>query len=196
MQDRSAERIQDLLDAASDVVDEVGFDRLTTAMVAERAGAAIGTVYRYFPDRLVLLNALRDRETRMFQDRVLEAIHAHPISEIADAADRAIDVFVEMTRTRTGFRVIQAVDPMRNPNRAPHNPRVGIFARGFAEMIAAEFGIPNSPELLFHMEVIVEIGNSLSAYAFVVDSDGDQRFIDEAKSIVRRYIELNYEAGT
>ncbi|MFE4952081.1 helix-turn-helix domain-containing protein, partial [Leifsonia sp. NPDC056665] len=61
IQERSAARIDALLDAAAEVVDEIGFDRLTTAMVAERAGASIGTVYRYFPDRIVLLQALRDR---------------------------------------------------------------------------------------------------------------------------------------
>jgi AcrR family transcriptional regulator len=33
-----------LLDAVAAVVDEIGFERLTTAMVSERAEASIGTV--------------------------------------------------------------------------------------------------------------------------------------------------------
>ena len=60
-QERSLARIDALLDAAAAVVDEVGFDRLTTAQVAELSGASIGTVYRYFPDRIALLAALHDR---------------------------------------------------------------------------------------------------------------------------------------
>ena len=52
VQARSTARLGALMDAAAAVVDEIGFERLTTAMVAERAQASIGTVYRYFPDRI------------------------------------------------------------------------------------------------------------------------------------------------
>src|SRR5579875_3042711 len=76
IQERSAARIDALLDAAAEVVDEIGFDRLTTAMVAERAGASIGTVYRYFPDRIVLLQALRDRALLRYRHSVVAAIDA------------------------------------------------------------------------------------------------------------------------
>lgn len=34
----------------------VGRDRFTTAQVAELAGVSIGTIYRYFPDRVALLD--------------------------------------------------------------------------------------------------------------------------------------------
>ena len=46
VQARSAARLSALLDAAAAIVDEIGYERLTTAMVAERAGASIGTVDR------------------------------------------------------------------------------------------------------------------------------------------------------
>ena len=55
VQARSTARLTALLDAAAAVIDEIGYERLTTAMVAERAGASIGTVYRYFPDRIAVL---------------------------------------------------------------------------------------------------------------------------------------------
>ena len=82
IQERSAARIDALLDAAAAVVDEIGFDRLTTAMVAERAGAAIGTGYRYFPDRIVLLQALRDRALLRYRRSVVEAIDAQSPSAV------------------------------------------------------------------------------------------------------------------
>ena len=39
VQARSTARLAALMDAAAAVVDEIGYERLTTAMVAERAGA-------------------------------------------------------------------------------------------------------------------------------------------------------------
>ena len=58
VQARSTARLATLLDSAAAVISEIGYERLTTAMVAERAGASIGTVYRYFPDRIAVLQSL------------------------------------------------------------------------------------------------------------------------------------------
>ena len=59
-----------LLDAACQTMHEVGYEQLTTAMVAERAGASIGTVYRYFPDRVAVLQAVAARNL----ERVTQAL--------------------------------------------------------------------------------------------------------------------------
>ena len=110
IQERSAARIDALLDAAAEVVDEIGFDRLTTAMVAERAGASIGTVYRYFPDRIVLLQGLRDRAVLRYRHSVVAAIHAQSPAHWWNAVECAIDAFVGMFRTEPGFRIIRFTD--------------------------------------------------------------------------------------
>ena len=58
VQARSVDRLATILDAARPVLQEVGRDRLTTGMVAEAAGCSIGTLYRYFPDRVAVLDAI------------------------------------------------------------------------------------------------------------------------------------------
>jgi len=58
VQARSVGRLATILDAARQVLEEVGRDRLTTGMVAEAAGCSIGTLYRYFPDRVAVLDAI------------------------------------------------------------------------------------------------------------------------------------------
>ncbi len=72
VQARSAARLTALLDATAAIIDEIGFERLTTAMVAERAGASIGTVYRYFPDRIAVLQALAARNLERVVARVVD----------------------------------------------------------------------------------------------------------------------------
>ena len=75
VQARSAARLTSLLDAAASVVDELGYERLTTAMVAERAGSSIGTVYRYFPDRIAVLQALSARSLANFESTGVDRIN-------------------------------------------------------------------------------------------------------------------------
>src|SRR5205823_7032480 len=94
VQARSSARLAGLLDAAAAIIDEIGFERLTTAMVAERAGASIGTVYRYFPDRIAVVEALALRCIRRLAERVDAAVVEAGITDWHDTVDIAIDTQV------------------------------------------------------------------------------------------------------
>ncbi|PPH95006.1 TetR/AcrR family transcriptional regulator [Rathayibacter sp. AY1D5] len=194
VQVRSAARLASLLDAAAAVVDEVGFDRLTTAMVAERAGAAIGTVYRYFPDRIAVLQALRERALERFRRRVITEIRdTHP-GNWWGAVDCAIDAFCEMHRSEPGFRSIRFVDTIHAPEVAGEAFEAGFFARRFAEILASEYGLPGGAQLSFRLEVTIEVADALLTRAFLIDPNGDQRFIDESRSLLRHYMTSHYGA--
>lgn len=192
IQERSAARIDALLDAAAAVVDEIGFDRLTTAMVAERAGASIGTVYRYFPDRIVLLQALRDRALLRYRRSVVAAIDAESPAHWWNAVECAIDAFVGMFRTEPGFRIIRFSDVERAGVPEDEVVRPVGFAQQFADILSDEYGLPSGEELSFRLEVVVEIMDSLINRAFVEDPEGDERFISEARTVAREYLERRF----
>ncbi|MFP3465234.1 TetR/AcrR family transcriptional regulator [Leifsonia sp. SIMBA_070] len=193
IQERSAARIDALLDAAAAVVDEIGFDRLTTAMVAERAGASIGTVYRYFPDRIVLLQALRDRALLRYRHSVVQAIDAQKPEHWWNAVEAAIDAFVDMFRTEAGFRIIRFADAERAGASEEEVARETGFAPQFAQILSDEYGLPAGEDLAFRLEVVVEIMDSLINRAFVEDANGDERYISEARTVAREYLERRFD---
>ncbi|MFM9921307.1 TetR/AcrR family transcriptional regulator [Lacisediminihabitans sp. H27-G8] len=53
---RSRATFENIEQAARDVLASEGRDRFTTAQVAASAGVSIGTLYRYFPDRVAILD--------------------------------------------------------------------------------------------------------------------------------------------
>jgi AcrR family transcriptional regulator len=58
---RDEEARQRILDAALEVLDEVGFAQVTTEAIAERAGASKATIYRWWPNKAaVLIEAFRE----------------------------------------------------------------------------------------------------------------------------------------
>lgn len=59
-QDRSIRTIDSIVDAAARLLGERG-QLLTTNAVAEAAGVSIGSLYRYFPDKGALIEAVRQR---------------------------------------------------------------------------------------------------------------------------------------
>lgn len=60
-QQRGKERVEKILDAAAAVFDEVGYAAATTHLIAAKAGAAIGSLYQFFPDKAAIFNAMELR---------------------------------------------------------------------------------------------------------------------------------------
>ena len=184
VQARSAARLEALLDAAASVVEELGYERLTTAMVAERAGASIGTVYRYFPDRIAVLQALAARNL----DRVLERIRGEFIDEKyatwTEALTAGFDIFVDAFRTEPGFRSLRVGDvldlrPAANPTT--FNSRV---AEEMLRILTERYALKDTPEARFAFETAIEVTDALVARAFARETNGDNAFLDQARTIV------------
>jgi AcrR family transcriptional regulator len=187
VQARSAARLEALLDAAAAIVDEVGYERLTTAMVAERAGASIGTVYRYYPDRIALLRGLSGRSFQRYVASVAGGLDALDSGSWVDAVNTAVDAYAQMFRTEPGFRAIRFGDTLDLGPEGAAVANNNLLAREIARTLAERFPA-SSDELLFALEVAVEMMDALLYRAFSVDPDGDERFIEEARVVMRDYL--------
>jgi AcrR family transcriptional regulator len=55
---RSQQRVDLILATAAELFAEVGYEAATTNAIAARAGISIGSLYRYFPDKDAILQAL------------------------------------------------------------------------------------------------------------------------------------------
>jgi AcrR family transcriptional regulator len=74
-QQRSAQLVDDILEAAIRVLAREGAQRFTTARVAETAGVSIGSLYQYFPNKGAILFRLQSDEWRRTSD-MLQSILA------------------------------------------------------------------------------------------------------------------------
>ena len=57
-QERSRRTVRQILDATEELIGERGIDAATTRAIAERAGVAVPSLYRFFADRDEILDAL------------------------------------------------------------------------------------------------------------------------------------------
>lgn len=187
VQARSSARLTGLLDAAAAIIDEVGFERLTTAMVAERAGASIGTVYRYFPDRIAVVEALAVRSAQRLVDRIEAKLVETDITDWRDSIDSLVDVQVEMYRTEPGFRAIRFSDSEGTERSSEGDARRPLSER-LLVCLAERFSLERTPELEFAFEVASELGGALIARSFASGGTGDERFIEECRTILKGYL--------
>jgi AcrR family transcriptional regulator len=184
VQQRSTERIASLLDAAAALIDEQGIDGLTTSDVATRSGSSVGVVYRYFPNIQSLLRALAARNMEKFTDRIYAAMNDSP-AEWLTALDTTIDAYIDLTRTEPGFRAVRFGDIIDERFIQPEMTNNSLLAAKFSEMLVKKYGLVPSDQLSFDLEVIVEISDALLHRAFVYDKQGEEKFIEKLRSIVR-----------
>jgi len=76
VQRRSRERVELILDAASELLAEGGVDALTTRALAARADIPVATIYRYFANREEIIAAYLDHELVQIDQAVVAAVVA------------------------------------------------------------------------------------------------------------------------
>lgn len=184
VQARSTARLAALLDAAADAVDEHGYERLTTAMVAERAGASIGTVYRYFPDRIAVLQALGARNLERVLSQVQLAIRDTQHENWFDALTAGFEVLANAFRNEPSFRSLRVGDVLDLKPREFTQTYNSIVSQAMFDAVTERFELSASDEARFAFELSIEVSDALANRAFVFDSRGDDNILDAAKNLV------------
>ena len=187
VQARSTARLTSLLDAAAAAIDAVGFERLTTAMVAERAGASIGTVYRYFPDRIAVLQSVAARAVERFTVRLATTLSSRDHSTWWDAFDALIDDGVAAFRTEPGFAALRFGDVLDLRPREGDRTGSSRVSEALAPVLVSRYGLPET-DLAFRLEVLFNLVDSLLARAFAFDRKGDPAYVAEARTVARAYL--------
>lgn len=189
IQQRSSARITLLLDAAAEIISEHGIEGLTTSDVATKSKSSVGVVYRYFPNIRSLLQALAARNMGRFIERLEVAIPPDAARWVG-GLDTAIDCYVDMMRSEPGFRAIRFGDIIDDRLLEPDVNRGGMLSQLFMSLLTDHYGITRSDDLMFRLEVAVEVSDALLKRAFQHDPVGDERFIERSRDLVRAELAL------
>jgi AcrR family transcriptional regulator len=193
-QRRSAERVQRMLDACAEILDETGYDGLSTTKVAQRADVAIGSVYQFFPDKRAIAQELALRNLEMFGERVARGLAEGDFPHWYDAVGTVIDIFVDMHRTVPGFRVLRFGDiaDVRLLDASEENNAV--VADRLGALLVDAFAVPGTEEFSRALVVAVEAADAVLKLAFRDVRDGDPALLTEAERLITGYLAHHFEA--
>jgi AcrR family transcriptional regulator len=94
--DVGRQRVAELLQSAAAVFQERGFEAATMAEIAARADAKIGSLYRFFPNKDAVADALMRQYAEALQAEY-DAVHAHAADATPqELADILIDLFMKL----------------------------------------------------------------------------------------------------
>ncbi|MEU6419110.1 TetR/AcrR family transcriptional regulator [Streptomyces spiralis] len=198
VQRRSAERLTRILDACADLLDEVGYDALSTRAVAQRAGVPIGSVYRFFGNKRAMADALAQRNLERYTERVKERLTETAEGSAAGSAkdsagggwrvamDAVLDEYLEMKRTAPGFSLVDFGNQI--PLGARHAGPNHRVADRLVHLLSGHLRREPDDDLRRVFLVAVETADTLVQLAFRVDPQGDEKIIEEARELLRAYL--------
>lgn len=182
VQARSAARLTALLDSTAAVIHSIGYERLTTAMVAERAGASIGTVYRYFPDRIAVLQALGLRNLETLVDNCTAAISGSRTREAA--IETIFEELVGAFRSIVGFPSVRFGDVL-DLRPAEGETKLAEFVDELVPVIDRATGSETSATQRESLLLAVTIMDAGLALAFRNHDDGDPKQLERVRAAAR-----------
>ncbi|MER7163810.1 TetR/AcrR family transcriptional regulator [Streptomyces lydicus] len=187
VQRRSAQRLARILDACAEVLEETGYEDLSTRAVALRAGVPIGSVYRFFPNKRAMAEALARRNLDAYADRITARLTA--VDEAPPAWRRAMDVVVDeylaMKRTVPGFALVEFTVPAPRETRQANY----LVADRLLALFADPLGLDAADQRLRTAFLVgVETADALLQLAFRTDPAGDPAIVTEAKELLRAYL--------
>ena len=97
-QQRSRERVERMLAAASALIAEDGSDAMRMSEVAERAGVPIGSLYQFFPDKGAIIRTLAERYNALGRACIEEELSpmSRDLDGLRDAFGRLVDIYYAM----------------------------------------------------------------------------------------------------
>ncbi|MEZ5503735.1 MAG: TetR/AcrR family transcriptional regulator [Halioglobus sp.] len=142
-QARAKRTYEAILAAAAELLVEVGVERISTNLVAERAGITVPALYRYFPNKYAVLNALgaalMDKQNAVFQEWFDIYLAAGDPQLLLENIHELLKLTYDVTRDQpAGLEVVQAlraVAPLQEVRLASHRLVAGQFAAIVAELL-------------------------------------------------------------
>lgn len=194
---RSQQTVQRVLDAASALLQRVSLEEITTTRIAEEAGLSIGALYRFFPDKQSIIDAIAVRHVENFKAEVEPKLLKLVVGDLAglkkfDPArvlDAVVDAYIVYLDAHPDFRTIsfgRHISPATKEREAsPHIGLPGLLKK----FIVRKLGMADSAELDLRLRVVSEAGERLIAYAYEQPSRDDRnRIIAEMKRMLARYL--------
>lgn len=193
-QARSYQRFNQIINAAAQVFEEVGYEAASTELIAERANTSIGSLYRFFPDKAAIVYTLAEQYAE--QMKSLFATHFNSstaLCSLEQVVSETVDAFDEFYTSQPGCREIM-LQSLISPEIQAVNKQAD---SQIIEQLDHFFALRN-PTIHPHQRrlaalVSLEVTNALQLWSLQESDELRRQIITEAKYVLIRYLAPLFE---
>lgn len=179
-QERGQRRVDEILDAAEAVLEELGPAACSIQEIARRAGASVGSIYHFFPTKEAIFQELRTRyidTTRALSDAIIAQVTDSAHLDLEEFVARLISPFAEFLERSPSFFSVAAL--LSGPNG--HRDELDHDAMRDAMLAALSPRWPDASheEIQLRVTVMMALGNGISSLFPQVDQPTRRKLVQE-----------------
>ncbi|MGH9763326.1 MAG: TetR/AcrR family transcriptional regulator, partial [Blastocatellia bacterium] len=191
VQGRSHETVERIVQAASKFLATKPLDEITTSRIAQEAAVSVGALYRFFPDKQAIIDAIAVRRIEEFRASFESRMAEVNFSDGPAFLGAVVDAFVAFLESHPDFRTIAFGQVSAGTRTRQANPNVG--GAGLVKRFMVEtLGMQDVSGLDLRLRIAIEAGERLFAYAFEqTDAAERARTVEEMKRLLSGYLFLS-----
>ncbi len=189
-QKRGVLRVEEILSTAGALFAELGYDRVTTHMIATRVGISAGSLYQFFPNKEAIAQAFAADATEQLH-QVYNAVLSPEVITLPfqDFVDGFIDRLVAFNRNYPGYLALELGSTISSPLASVlADFHQSLLAR--QDAILAAYWLHSTSEQR-RLPLLVSYRLFLALLPLALQSDGEQHsaIVHEMKDVLYRYLE-------
>jgi AcrR family transcriptional regulator len=195
MQERSQETVQRIFAGAAKLLSRgLALADVTTAMIATEAGVSVGALYRFFPDKQAIVDAIAARHMEAFKNGLLHELSADPALDGPSLLGRVIEAFYRYLEANPAF--VTVAYGLAGGGRYVSRPARDTYAAPTASgaslvnwFMSKGMGGDAAGALDWRIKIATETGDRLLGFAFEQPDPADRRrVIEETKRLLAAYL--------
>jgi AcrR family transcriptional regulator len=182
--ERGRQRVAALIDAGAELIAEKGYEAATMTEIAQRAGAAIGSLYQFFPSKEALAEALFNRYAERAAVSFARVEELAPGRSARELADLLIDYKLALRTDRDATIALSSAVAGIVERRKP----LGDALRGrIASILRAANGALNQDEAAAAAVIVSQVMKIIPPLVAMQD-ERPLPLIGEARRLLALYI--------
>lgn len=187
-QARSRERLRRILDAADELLAAEGAGAFNTNRIARYAGVPVGSVYRYFPDKEAIVEALSLSYWSDFEDLVAAAAEIDEQSPLDEPGSVVLDALAAGFRARRGFLALWYGGLRSQRVRDATRPTRSAVAVSIERILRVHWPAAPAGLRATAARMVVVAGDGLLRESFRLDPAGNPEVLSESKLMLDAYL--------
>ncbi|MBA2676784.1 MAG: TetR/AcrR family transcriptional regulator [Ktedonobacteraceae bacterium] len=189
-QKRGVLRVEEILQAAGALFAELGYDKVTTNMIAARADISPGSLYQFFPNKEAIAQAFAADATEHLH-QVYDAVQSSEVMHLPLQAflDTFIDELVAFNRSYPGYLALELGSTISSSLALVLADLQRDMQERFDALLATYW--PQSTREQRHLPLLVSYRLFLALLPLALQGDEEDRqaIVREMKAVLYRYWE-------
>ncbi|MEV0294717.1 TetR/AcrR family transcriptional regulator [Nocardia sp. NPDC050710] len=186
IQRRSRERVEQILQAARELLDEGGPAAVTTRALAARAGVPVATLYQYFANREAVLQELTLRSVGQMDEQLSGKLAGIEAKTLAEAVDQIVALHHALYRAHP--EMVTMYYSRRESGQFPDGYEHRMRLAGMVHALLLDRGLLRQGTDRLVTEVAVELGDRILELAYRRSPEGDPTILAQARVAITRYL--------